>query len=747
MRVFRYMLPLLLLAGVCGCRLWPVAVASDSPDDAAVAERLSAGRWTQNPDWSLLRELHVAESTATVSPTFRWRFAGRSAEELLDQWSQLVDAGSAADVPPVTSSAALLETAVATLRHGHTAAAANAAVLWAQLDASRAADAAGLLEQVVTGELPALSGDEQRRADFDALQAAAAEAWCRVLVHSSADPVTALAPAGRLLDSPETPEHVRSELLIGVGRYVAPALVPGLNAALAKPGSADDARETLRRAALLACVVHAFHQRASRIDQAKKSAETGFAADAATWPPVLLEWRAEPRRGLSDPDRDVRHGFLVWLAAVGDPRALELARQQRRDADPHVRERALVVLAVLGTDDARAALLDEARQTSGPARARVVHALGGFDVDALASFVDDPAWQVQQAVAEGLARHPTPPAAALLRTLTAARAPQVQVAVLNGVRRWPDELAIPVLLAAMQDGAVLQRATAFEMVRRRRGLDAAFDHTARDGQRRAAAVAALVREFELPAHLTPSREAATAPVSEPTDGRIALTLPGLDDADVAVRRRSARRLADLARARSLDAAAVAHLRERLVRESDVEVWRYSVEAILPDATPQSASIAAMAAGHAMVDIRVLACRYALRHRRPEFARWLKPLFEDSSRRVQLAAIEAAGRCGDRTVLEDDFDAASGAVGPQSAVGGRSIRGLRSLLTDANLRVRVAAAVAMCHLDDRAGIDELLRMSYTPDPGLRREIAAALAELSHPALATRRAELQHPESGD
>jgi HEAT repeat protein len=231
----------------------------------------------------------------------------------------------------------------------------------------------------------------------------------------------------------------------------------------------------------------------------------------------------------------------------------------------------------------------------------------------------------------------------------------------------------------------------------------------------------------------------------PDDGSIELTLQGLNDPDESVRRRAAHRLADLASARSLPAPAVSRLRERLVHEADVEVWRYAVHAILPDATPESASIAALAAGHAAADIRVLACRYASRHRRPEFAAWLQPLFEDPSRRVQIAAIEAAGQCGNRAILDDDVQAGAGSVAADSAAR-HSFRGLRTLLTDANLRVRVAAAVAMCHLDDPAGIDELLRLSYTSDAVQRREIAAALAGLSHPQLAARRAEIQHAAAG-
>ncbi|HUG89948.1 MAG TPA: HEAT repeat domain-containing protein, partial [Planctomycetaceae bacterium] len=280
--------------------------------------------------------------------------------------------------------------------------------------------------QVLTAGTREPSRPRQEQGAFDA------DAWCRELLLDGGDPFEALAPAGRRLERPDLPDADRAALFVAVSRSLPPAVVPGLSEALEPRERSTNPRDPIRRAALAACLVHALQHRPE--GSADDGTWAAFAGDATRWPAGLLHWHRDPRQGLSDPDPDVRQTFLQWLAAVRHPQTLELARQQQLDSDPRVRTGALAALGLFGGDAARAELDEEARRTSGRARAAVVHALAGWGWGAVAPFVDDESWEVRQAVAEELARFPSVASAAMLQNLAVARAPQVQDAAIRGVQ-------------------------------------------------------------------------------------------------------------------------------------------------------------------------------------------------------------------------------------------------------------------------------------------------------------------------
>ncbi len=138
-------------------------------------------------------------------------------------------------------------------------------------------------------------------------------------------------------------------------------------------------------------------------------------------------------------------------------------------------------------------------------------------------------------------------------------------------------------------------------------------------------------------------------------------------------------------------------------------------AILPDHNPETARLSSWAANHSDGGIRKLASEFAARHKRPEFADWLLPLLHDSQKTVQLAAIHAAGECGNRVVIE----------GLPGSDGESALPGLKPLLSDADSRVSLAAAMAMSRLGDPLGHDELDRLSQHPDDRVRLQVIAAM----------------------
>ncbi|MBW3539263.1 MAG: HEAT repeat domain-containing protein [Planctomycetes bacterium] len=188
----------------------------------------------------------------------------------------------------------------------------------------------------------------------------------------------------------------------------------------------------------------------------------------------------------------------------------------------------------------------------------------------------------------------------------------------------------------------------------------------------------------------------------------------LASSDRAARRKAAQDLAEVGRERTLSPALVQRLEERLIASDDAEVWRFVLEAVAADATPESERLMVLAAQHARADIRLAACRYAARHRLPRFAAWLTPLLADGDFAVRLAAVEASGVCGNPVVI-----------------GGRpehGLPGLRDMLRDQNDRLRIGAAIALARLGDRQGLEELLRLSNHPERAIRKSAVRGMSGL-------------------
>ncbi|NOX54669.1 MAG: hypothetical protein GXP27_09565 [Planctomycetes bacterium] len=695
----------------------------------------------------------------------------------------------------------------------------NATILLAQRDVASAPELLGTLERLVSGAISEVRKDQSGRSTSrdassspdssgesaspsPSLRAAAAEAWCYLLVRHAAlgrlaERQRALAPAGRLLLRKDLPNAVRAELFRGCSRYIPPDQIPRLANALERAPDGQRAPVRIRRAAMEACLLFALYKGrfpdplgrdrtgAEMEDNGKSSgpdsgsrpggmvhrAANPFAAyDEWDWPVSI--WN-----GQDDPDARVRILFGQWLAAARPPDAHERLCRQLHDADLVVREAAHESLGRLGTATALVTLRRQAERPEARIRQLAAKGLAEWGPQELTRFLDDEAFSVRAAVARELARFPQARATVLLQRLVADRSAEVQKRAIDAVTDWPDDFAIPVLLRGLRDSTLANRQRCREQISRRLGTAIAIAVEA-PREERVRQINRLVQQYGWTSGLLKALQAeelrSTPTItdqrkaeikswlatvcqhawgSEPSEkawqrlrqiapeevaiveryaserhdagSEILYTevLPRLDPAyaalrdlsspEVEVRRRAAQKLASLGQTRSLTPLMVRRLRELLAQEQDGLVWRFAMQAILPDDNNEAAQVALQAINHTWPDIRLLGCRYIARHGHPQHARWLLPLLHDANREVQLQAAKAAGLCRNPIVLDG--------VGDHSRESTAGSGGLRSLLNHQDARIRLAAAVSMSQLGDDQGIQELTRLSYHADPQVRVQV--------------------------
>jgi hypothetical protein len=358
--------------------------------------------------------------------------------------------------------------------------------------------------------------------------------------------------------------------------------------------------------------------------------------------------------------------------------------------------------------------------------------------------------------------------------------PMVQVRAARATRTWPDRTAIPVLVQGLRAGSLKTRDVCWRELSRRVEIPADFPIDGSEVERDEA-VHQLIARHRLPVGFT---EVAAAPVdagasddptremeilrilkvlhTQPPDSpdalqakRLALRwtekdlalierrlgehstpispefeadvlaakspayagLIELDSRDVFHRRKGAQAIAQAGSSVTLSTFFVRRLSERMIREQDQSVWRSVMAAVQQDGTPEAARLAEMAANHPWPDVRILGCEYALRHGHASFATWLLPMFQDANRSVQHAAVRASGACHNPLVLD----------GTPAHNGVAAQPGLRSLMTNPDLRLRQAAIEAMARLGDEQGMNELTRLGYSDSPDTREQAARAMGE--------------------
>ncbi len=655
----------------------------------------------------------------------------------------------------------------------------NACVLLCQQDSSTAFAIHDRLELWVSGNEDSTSSSPWflgwRREEpssnplSEAFRTAAAEAWCRVLGEQPGDLVDNLAPVARLLKNrSDLPVPVRLELWRGLSRFVPPVAIAEINEGLSPESGGRPVRMEVRHAALESCLIYAAHHTdqtdwssplwpENLLEWADRGAHTveddpGLRTHFGTWLALTRHPQAAEvlKSQLTDTETSVRQSAMHNLGQLQTPEALELLQQQASRTEPTIRAEAVRGLSRWGVR----AIAEFVGDSSLEVRIAVAESLASFpDLQAanlLWRLQTDPSRDVQRAVLVAVRDWPDSLAIPILlhgleRGTTTTR------------RRCYTELASRTKLTEPFPffGSAAERADAVQSLASRNGLpmrlagptQAAPVETPSDWQR----IDDLQADLKLvtdpnidprsveyrdaferlrraqPTDI-PAMEAFLAACDPNSPGTLRLeqdVLPTVSpvynallklQSDLATRRGAARDLADWGSKQSLSPFVVRRLGEHLAQETDELVWRSALQAIWRDSHPQIDRIIRLAAHQEINGLRQRSCEYASAHPRPAHGEWLPMLLNDDQLAVRLAAIDAAGRCRNRRVLDG--------VGHDNST---QPNGLRPLLTDPQETVRVAAAIAMSRHGDPQGLDELVRLSWHADGRIRRQVVEAMGE--------------------
>jgi len=736
--------------------------------------RLDQDAWVENPKWTVLDLGHRS------LPSSRWTFGSDElTNSVLDQ--DLTRLADRADLVGWNAAilSARQQTAAGRPAESMFEALVSNRGQSAEFEQQKSEAALNALDRVGLAQATALQSFwKQRFSNRDGgapdptpiasnkMRAAAAEAWCLALAaNDQQSPQRALAPAGRLLKEAELPTLVRAELFRSLARGIEPDRIPGLSKAIdpANGGSSD-----LRRAAIDACLIFA----QTHADGKHRSHQAQY--DKSHWPPTVEDCR-------HDPDKNVRLVFGRWAAVASHPDAFDWLGSQLRDGETQVRLEAIISLGYLGTEQARLALRGQMKRPEEVVRATAVSGLAHWGVGELVVSSDDPSSRVRQQVAAELAGLPSVEASLLLEQLLEDRSPRVQAEALNSISAWTDDLALRLLLHGLQHCTLKNRQHCFQQLRDRVPEVETFPIDSQPHERTAAARRLAAKLNVVASHLdrlqrdglaeipptdtsrrqeieswlgdlmnssadSPIRAAArehllrleAADVAHieqlllehqvtgnrfvyyellPRLSPIYTALVQLASSDVFVRRSGAQTLARTGATASLSSLVTRRLGELMAREQDQSVWRGVMGAVLNDGSQDAAQLSLLAINHRWPDVRTLGCQYVSRH--PSSARgpWVLPLLDDPNRQVQLAAIEAAGRCHNPIVID----------GIAASADTQEHPGLVALLSQPDERVSGAAAVSLSRLGDARGMQELVRISYDESPARRRETAAHMGE--------------------
>ena len=601
-----------------------------------------------------------------------------------------------------------------------------------------------------------------------AMQSAAAEAWCLVLAHQDGDPEELFAEAGTLLTKPKVPIFLRIELNLGIARRIQPKSIPRLANAFEKNGRSVKAPPIIRQAAIQSCVIHAINNtNNNEAVSSDKSIETD-------WPRSI--WNCQ-----FDEDSTVRGNYCYWLASIGHSKSFSIIKPLMYAREHSVREAAYYSLGLLKTDDALQELRKQASRQEVTLRRYSVRGLAFWGVVELHRFSQDESPLIRQTLAEELSNLPSTEAALLLQELLTDRNPNVQRTAVKNIREWPEELAVPLLLHGIQysfpsvrnecedilgskiefQGSIpvgaspQERAAALIKIVHESGLpqqliddihQISLNTSDRVEENRKTEIRTTVetllqsqpgdssflssidqlkqlQESELHVLeelLFQQSESLPEVFSQqilPTLHPVYKSLNELSQTDIFPRRRAASRISQLSQEGSLSPLMTRLLRLKLIHEQDQSVWQMAMIAVLPDGTDEATELARLAVNHVWPDLRVLGCQYIERHRKPETAPWLIPLFKDSNIGVQLAAIRAAGVCHNPVVLD----------GIPTTVSSGTPTSLRSLLTHTDQRVRFTAIESMSRLGDTQAIQELVLLSYHENSSTREQSVRLMGE--------------------
>jgi HEAT repeat protein len=488
------------------------------------------------------------------------------------------------------------------------------------------------------------------------------------------------------------------------------------------------------------------------------------------WPPAFWQFR-------NDPDPRLRRRLGELAAVIRHPAADALLKGQLRDVDQHVREAAILSLGVLGTEAARHELSEQVKRTEERPRELAMRGLACGGPAAVKPFTQDKSAKVRAEVARCVRRQPGAAAAHVLRDLMTDPSLEVQEACLGALHEWPDSLATPLLLEALAGSAFKTRQAALKQLEIIRGGGLSFPLYA-GPQERALRVQQWTSEWNIPdanlervrelaregspqldeARLADLRERLNWPSGEINQASAQFTdwagelsasdvplleklfdeaspvqidvllhqiLPGLsptyaalvrlEDADARIRRDAASEIGRIGTEASLSPVVCRRLVELLRTEQDTLVWRFAMQGVVRDGSTEAARLALLAINSHWPDVRVLGCEYVGRHGQADHAAWLVPLFYDSNKSAQLAAVTAAGMCHNPVVLD----------GLRPADGQAALRGLRPLLTESQGQLQYAVVAAMSRLGDPQAMQELVRLALDGTSSSRLDVVQTM----------------------
>ncbi|QDV51399.1 HEAT repeat protein [Gimesia fumaroli] len=671
----------------------------------------------------------------------------------------------------------------------------NAAILWAILSPETASATIPILEKLVF-DLPAFDPSKKNNAPArqplelfsledsqkpgqdkskpqlkqvsPAMKHAAINGLSLVLAHADAIPLATKNKLTQALQRPDISIEIRIELYCGLARFMSPANIPTLEQSLEVGNHKTRLPKTLRRSAMDACLIHGlwFYGDPNLLANTTAPQKEIRKFDSAVWPTNIMQVRW-------DSDSQMRTNFGYWTVLVHHPDAEAILISQLKDADILVQNKAIEHLGTLGTETALQLLQEQVKRPQESSRISAAIGLTPWGPHYLAPLTKDSSASVRLAAANGLGSTASPEAALLLRSLLNDRSTHVQTSVIDSISQWPDELAIPLLLEAIQEGVYKTRRKSIIQLTNRTGTSGSISIEASKAER-IAAVRELVQSHNLPAgfwnQLLQSgmqktkevnqsrvaeiqayfqdlinqprestqyqhafRELANIPphelgILEKLILKTSIELPNeiytellpeldpdyaalnqLTSLHVTDRRQGAQQLLLKSQNVSLSPVFVKRLRKLMSNEQDRLVWRIVMSAISKDNYDESAQLALLAINHNWSDIRILGCEYFGSHGLPQYALWLLPLLNDKNESVQIAAIKAIGHCHNPIAISGIQNETQNQTPAPS---------LRSKLTHSNQRVRFEAVAALSRLGDVEGMQELVRLSIDTRNSIR-----------------------------
>ncbi|WP_339729455.1 HEAT repeat domain-containing protein [uncultured Gimesia sp.] len=660
----------------------------------------------------------------------------------------------------------------------------NAAILWATLSPETAIETIPILEKLafeqITSDPPKKKNTPAQPKPLPlspAMRHAAINGISLVLSHADAIPLDTKNKLTQALQRPDISMEIRYELFCGLARFMSPANIPTLEQSLDVGDNQRRLPKTLRRAAMDACIIHGlwFYADQNRFSIPGHSQKESRLFEPAVWPTNITQVRW-------DSDSLMRTNFGYWAALVRHPDAEAILTSQLKDADLQVQNEALKHLGILGTETALQQLKEQAKRPQESSRISAAVGLTPWGAQYLAPLSKDTAASVRLAATKGLGQVASPEAALLLRSLLNDRSTHVQIAVIDSISQWPDELAIPLLLEGIQEGVYKTRRKSIIQLTNRTGMGGSISIEAPKADR-IAAVRKLIQSEQVPGALwnqllqsglqkprevNQSRAAEIQAyfqdlINQPREStqyqqafqelenissneleileKLILEtsielpkeiytelLPGLESnyaalnqlssSHVTDRRKGAQQLLLNSQNVSLNPVLIKRLRKLMTHEQDRLVWRIVMSAISKDNYDESAQLALLAINHNWSDIRILGCEYFGKHGLPQYAAWLLPLLNDKNESVQLAAMHALGQCHNPIAITGIQNTAQNQPPAPS---------LKSKLTHSNHRVRFEAVAALSRLGDIEGMQELVRLSNDTNNSIRSDAVREMGD--------------------